>query len=151
NSPSEIAGADLTAATVVHRSSAGTQGLDRTVGSGLVLAAAFVTTGATARFLVEARPSEVTFVVTGASLGRDGDEDLAAAELIAARTQGDDPEPAGFLSRVATSDAGRAFVEGGPSWAPPEDLVMACQVDRFDHAMLATEVDGLGAIEVRRR
>jgi succinyl-diaminopimelate desuccinylase len=57
---------------------------------------------------------QVTFVVTGASLGRDGDEDLACAELLAARLRGADPDPQPFLDRVATSDAGRAFATGGP-------------------------------------
>jgi hypothetical protein len=61
----------------------------------------------------------VTFVITGASLGRDGDEDLAAAELIAARLQGEDPDPRRFTARVATSDAGRNFVPGGADWARP--------------------------------
>ena len=65
--------------TVVHRTSAGTQGLVRTVGSPLMLAASFVTVEATARRLACARPARVTFVITGASLGRDGDEDLRAA------------------------------------------------------------------------
>jgi len=89
----------------------------------------------------------VTFVVTGASLGRDGDEDLACAELIAARLAGDDPDPRPFLDRVPRSDAGRAFAPDGPEWAPPEDLAMACEVDRFDTAVVAHRAAGAGAIE----
>jgi 2-phosphosulfolactate phosphatase len=40
---------DVAGRTLVHRTSAGTQGLARTAGSELVLAASFVTAGATAR------------------------------------------------------------------------------------------------------
>lgn len=149
NSPTQVTGLDLDGRTVIHRTSAGTQGLARTVGSGLVLAASFVTAGATAAALRAAAPTRLTFVITGASLGRDGDEDLAAAELIAARTLGEDPDPAPFLARVAPSDAGRLFAPDGPDWAPPSDLHLACEVDRFDHALVVTAADGLAAVEVR--
>jgi 2-phosphosulfolactate phosphatase len=150
NSPSEVRDhADLTGATVVHRTSAGTQGLARTAGSGLVLAASFATARATARVLAATSTSRVTFVVTGASLGRDGDEDLAAAELIAARLRGEDPDPVPFLARVAPSDAGRHFSPSGPDWAPVADLELALEVDRFDHALSATPASDVPeAIEV---
>ncbi|MFP4148074.1 MAG: 2-phosphosulfolactate phosphatase [Nitriliruptoraceae bacterium] len=144
NSPTEIADhPSLQGATVLHRTSAGTQGLVRTIGSGTVLAASFVTAGATARLLRSLAPSRVTFVITGASLGRDGDEDLAAAELIAARARGEDPDVAGLLSRVPRSDAGRLFAPGGPDWAPPSDLVHCTAVDRFDRVLVATPAEGL--------
>jgi len=133
----------------VHRTSAGTQGLARTLGSGLVIPASFVTAGATARLLRERAVSDVTFVITGDSLGRDGDEDLACAELIAARTAGEEPDPHPFLARVATSDAGRMFGPDGPEWAPSEDLALACELDRFDFALVAGPADGLDAVEVR--
>jgi 2-phosphosulfolactate phosphatase len=148
NSPSEVARNDLAGRTVIHRTSAGTQGLVRTSGSGQVFAASFVTAAATAAALREAGVGETTFVITGASLGRDGDEDLAAAELIAARANGQDPDPAPFLERVAASDAGKLFAPEGPDWAPPEDLSMACEVDRFDRALVATPLPDLDAVEV---
>ncbi len=148
NSPSALLDADLTGRTIVHRTSAGTQGLARTADSEQVLAASFVTAAATAAALRAYAPAEVTFVITGASHGRDGDEDLACAELIAARAAGDDPDPAPFLARVAASDAGAVFTDGGPEWAPPADLAMACELDRFAFALHASRRDELHAIEV---
>jgi 2-phosphosulfolactate phosphatase len=153
NSPSEVRDhPGLHGRTVIHRTSAGTQGLARTVGSGLVLAASFATAGATATALRAASVSHVTFVITGASLGRDGDEDLAAAELIAARLQGDDVDPAPYLARIATSDAGRHFSLDGPDWAPVADRELASDLDRFDHAFVATAAtDVPEAIDVAPR
>ncbi|MFP4636501.1 MAG: 2-phosphosulfolactate phosphatase [Nitriliruptoraceae bacterium] len=149
NSPTEVAAlTSLEGRAVIHRTSAGTQGLARTVGSDLVLAASLVTAAATARALREAEVSDVTFVITGASLGRDGDEDLAAAELIAARLVGDDPDPRPYLDRVAACDAARMFAPGGPSWAPVSDLEHAMQVDAFDHALYVTASDLPDALEV---
>lgn len=150
NSPLALAAQDVRGRTIVHRTSAGTQGLARTRGSDLVLAASFVTASATAHYLRAHGAEDVTFVVTGDSLGRDGDEDLACAELIAARLTGDDPDPTPFVARVATSDAGRLFSPDGPAWAPEEDLRLACEVDRFDVALLATAASDLGdVVEVR--
>ncbi|MEX2486637.1 MAG: 2-phosphosulfolactate phosphatase, partial [Nitriliruptoraceae bacterium] len=133
----------------IHRTTAGTQGLARTAGSPLVLAASFVNAAATARTLIASAAHEVAFIITGASHGRDGDEDLACAELIAARLNGDEPDPATFLARVSQSDAGRAFAPDGADWAPPEDLACACEVDRFDFALAAQARNELGAIDVR--
>lgn len=144
NSPTEVAISvlPLHGATVIHRTSAGTQGLVRAAGSGALFAASFVTAAVTAAAVAALAPGRVTFVVTGASLGRDGDEDLAAAELIAARVRGEDPDTTPFVARVATSDAGRMFTADGPDWAPASDLAAACDVDRFDGALRAgTPVD----------
>lgn len=148
NSPVQVQGTDLTGRTVIHRTSAGTQGLARTAGSGLVLAASFVTATATARVLAAAAPRRVSFVITGASLGRDGDEDLAAAELIAARLSGRDVDPAPYLARVAQSDAGRNFVAGEPDWATPADLAACIELDRFGHALTVAPAAPLGQLEV---
>ncbi|MEX0835272.1 MAG: 2-phosphosulfolactate phosphatase [Nitriliruptor sp.] len=153
NSPTEVAASSLPleGATVIHRTSAGTQGLVRCAGSGALFAASFVTAAATARAVAALQPRRVTFVITGESLGRDGDEDLAAAELIAARLRGLEPDAAPFLARVAPSDAGRNFTDEGPDWAPASDLEAACELDRFDRAVpagIATDGSGtpLGAV-----
>jgi 2-phosphosulfolactate phosphatase len=141
NSPTEVAGTELDGATVIHRTSAGTQGLARCVGSGRLFAASFVNAAATVEAVRAVGADQVTFVVTGASLGRDGDEDLACAELLVARLRGADPDPQPFLDRVATSDAGRAFGPGGPDWAPPSDLARALELDRFDRPLPAAPAD----------
>ena len=138
NSPVALDRHDVAGRTLVHRTSAGTPGLVRTAGSSLVIAASFVTAGATAQLLRARGVDDVTFVITGDSLGRDGDEDLACAELIAARAAGDDPDPARFTARVATSDAGRLFGPDGPEWAPEADLHRACEVDQFTVALVAS-------------
>ncbi|WP_052666381.1 2-phosphosulfolactate phosphatase [Nitriliruptor alkaliphilus] len=154
NSPVEVAALPddrLAGRTVVHRTSAGTQGLVRTAGSGASFAASFVTARATATALLALAPTRVTFVITGASLGRDGDEDLAAAELIGAHLLGHDPDPDPFLARVPRSDAGRCFASDGPDWAHPDDLVAACEVDRFDvalHVSVAHDLSANGATPV---
>ncbi|MFU8827781.1 MAG: 2-phosphosulfolactate phosphatase, partial [Brevefilum sp.] len=77
NSPVQIRKQNLTGCTLIQRTSAGTQGLVRAQQAGLLFAASFVVARATALQIQALNASEVSFVITGASLGRDGDEDRA--------------------------------------------------------------------------
>jgi 2-phosphosulfolactate phosphatase len=148
NSPSALVDRDLAGAEVLLRTSAGTRGLVRCADSKLLLAASFTVAGATVRALRHAGVSSVSYVITGASLGRDGDEDLACAEFIAASLEGLAPDPAPYLERVRASDAGRSFAPDGADWAPPEDLALACEVDRFATPLRAVRADDVDAIDV---
>lgn len=151
NSPTEAATSNVAGRTVVHRTTAGTQGLALTAGSGAAFAASFVNATATAKALAGLRPDTITYVVTGASLGRDGDEDLAAAELIAATFDAGKPvDASAFLARVPTSDAGQVFAEERYPWATRKDLAMAMEHDRFDEALIATAVTAFDAVAVNR-
>jgi len=151
NSPTEAMTAAVAGRTVVHRTSAGTQGLALTAGSTVAFAASFVNATATAKALAAYNPKTVTYVITGASLGRDGDEDLAAAELIAATFDAKTPVDAGpYLARVPLSDAGQVFAEERFAWATRDDLALAMEHDRFAEALIATHVPALDAVAVNR-
>jgi 2-phosphosulfolactate phosphatase len=149
NSPTEIASSDLAGATVVHRTSAGTQGLLRCASSRWLFAASFVNAAATVAAVRATGTSRVTFVITGASLGRDGDEDLACAELLAARLRGEEPAARPFLDRVPASDAGRGFGPDAPPWAPASDLRAACELDRFDYPLVGAAPPSSPVVELR--
>lgn len=145
NSPSELDGRDLTGVPIVHRSSAGTQGVVGAVAADRVLATSFAVAGATARVI--ARTPRVTFCATGVHSGRDGDEDLACGEYVAALlTTGGQPDPTPYTDRVARSDAGRLF---GREGLPAADVPYCQVVDRFGFA-LAVNRDEHGHHHLRR-
>ncbi|QBI19086.1 2-phosphosulfolactate phosphatase [Egibacter rhizosphaerae] len=141
NSPSELDRArdriDLTDRTIVQRTSAGTQGV---VGAGhgadALFAASFVCAGATLRAVHALAPREVTFVATGVD-DRDGDEDLACAEYLAAGLSGDEPDPGPFLERVRASDAARPFLHDPDPDFPAADVAIATRLDTVDTALWA--------------
>lgn len=138
NSPAAVAAADLEGRTLVHRTSAGTQGIVRAAAADVLLAASFACAAATARFVAAHDPPAVTLVATGDDTHRDGDEDHACAEYVAALLRGGNPDPQPFLDRVPASTAGRAFADPGSPEYPTEDLAYAQDLDRFDHALLVT-------------
>lgn len=136
NSPAALADADVEGRTLVHRTSAGTRGVVQARGADLLVATSFAVAEATVG-LLEARSSDpVTLLVTGDDAQRDGDEDHACAEYLAARLRGDRPDPEPYLGRVGTSTAGRLFADPAQGEYPEEDLAMARQLDRFDRALL---------------
>jgi 2-phosphosulfolactate phosphatase len=143
NSPADFVGRDLRGKRLIQRTSAGTQGVVRSLKADLLLAGSFVVAGATARFLRSRAPECATFVVTGIYPDRDGDEDAACADYLGALLRGGAPDPAPYLRRVRESVPGRIFADPARPEFPSEDLEYCANVDRFDFAMLVERRDGL--------
>lgn len=104
NSPSQVQSMDLRGKTLIQRTSAGTQGMVRSVQAERLLAGSFVVAAATARTILQIAPEVVTFVATGTQEDdpRLGREDYACAEYIAALVDcliegKEKPEPTRFL------------------------------------------------------
>ncbi|MEN6410368.1 MAG: 2-phosphosulfolactate phosphatase [Anaerolineaceae bacterium] len=134
NSPQPFVHVDLHGKTLYQRTGAGVQGLLRCPPGAAALAASFVVAGATVRRLLELKPETVTMLVTGHLEDRDGDEDRACADYLAARLRGESPDPAPYFDRVRQSTAGRLFQIDSPAH-PTADLPFCLQLDRFDFAM----------------
>ncbi|KPV49729.1 hypothetical protein SE17_30955 [Kouleothrix aurantiaca] len=144
NSPGDLFGRDFQGARFIQRTSAGTQGVVRSIGAEPLLASSFVVAGATARFVRQLAPECVTFVVTGIyPPERDGDEDAACADYLAALLAGDAPDPTPFPQRVRNSAPGLIFADPAHPEFPAIDLGYATDLDRFDFAMLVERRDGL--------
>lgn len=145
NSPAEFIDQDLSQKTLIQRTSAGTQGLIRSNTKSELLAASFVVANATYEYISVLHPNRVSFIITGQSMGRDGDEDLACADYIAALIQNQNPDPERFTSRILTSSVGRSYLLGEIKYLSEKDIAMSCQVDLFDFVMVVKkEGDFLG-------
>lgn len=147
NSPGEIRKADIEGCDLDYRSTAGTQGLTRVVQPDVMVAASFVVAGATARFLQSFDPEQVSFVVTGNSKGRDGEEDRACGDYIEALMKGEKPGFTPYLERVLTSTVGSEFSSGRLGYLEQEDFDLSIQVDRFHFAMPVHPENGLLVME----
>lgn len=150
NSPVEMAAADVTGRSLVHRSSAGTQGVVRATAAERILVSSFVVASATAAAV--SGDEQVTFCVTGRHSGLDGDEDLAAAELIWAhvrhlRDGAGVPDPTPYLARVARSSAGRRFLDPEQGHLHPADVHAAVALDRHTFAMAVRRTVGTHLLE----
>ena len=143
NSPADIKNLDLNGKRLIQRTGAGTQGVVRSSGAERLWAASFVCASATVRALARLQPQAVTFIVTGIHETRDGDEDIACADYMAALLRGEQPGPELFLDRVRRSTAGQLFTGHPGEDFLREDLELALQVDRFNFCMPVERRDGL--------
>lgn len=135
NSPVEIRKQNLAGCTLIQPTSAGTQGLVRAQKAEGLFAASFVVARATALQIQALNASEVSFVVTGSSLGRDGDEDRACGAYIQAILEGCALIAEPFTQRVRRSSAGASFLSEANRQSLREDLDLCIQTDRFDFSM----------------
>ena len=136
NSPYELINQGLDSKALVQRTSAGTQGIIRTKSCETVIAASFVVAKATAFYLETKNPTNVSFIITGNSQGRDGDEDQACAAYIQALIERQHPDPKEFTKRVSTSSVGMSFLAGDLAYLSQEDIVLSTQTDIFNFAMV---------------
>lgn len=141
NSPTYIHAADLSGKTMIHRTSAGTQGVVRSQNAEVLLASSFVVANATARYVVNLAAQEVTFVITGKSYNG-GDEDLACAEYLERLLRGCDLEGEPFIKRVLESKDAFPHLDPAQRDYPLSDLDYCAQIDRFDFAMPITRQNG---------
>src|SRR5512138_488602 len=142
NSPSALLGLDLSGRRLIQRTSAGTQGLVRSLKAEALFAGSFVCAAATARAIAHGAPVSVTLVATGVFPGRDGDEDIACADYLAALLRGEPIDTAALIRRVRDSGSGQLFAAADPAF-PPSDLDLCVEVDRFDFALHVERRDGL--------
>jgi len=132
NSPSEILKQDLSGVTLIQRTTAGTQGLNQAIQADTLLAASFVVAKATAQYLKQLNPPQVSFIITGDSLGRDGKEDRACAGYIEALMRGEEVDPKPYINQVCQSSVVRGFYTGEVQYLSQEDLDLSMHVDVFD-------------------
>ena len=140
NSPTQFVGMDLQGREMIQRTTAGTQGLVRSVNAEFLFAASFVCAQATVNAILQLQPANVTFVITGQFPGNPGDEDWACAEYLATLLQGDAPDPTPWLQRVRKSFIAQRFLQSPPNF-PATDVSLAMQLDRFDFSMPVQRID----------
>jgi len=130
NSPSAIERLDLAGRRVVQRTSSGTQGVVAAQLAEEILLGSFVIASATVRYL-EKRAREVTVVSMGERGILESSEDDACAGYIAARLRGEHADTKATITSLWAHED-----PNWPEWFPRRDAELACEVDRFDFAMV---------------
>ena len=132
NSPSRLAGRRLDGRRAIMRTGSGTRCVAAATGASEIWLGSFVVASATVRAL--AGRGEVTFVVSGAP--HEGEEDIACAELMAARLEDGAFSIETAIATVRNSRAAHRHLVNDADF-PAEDVACATAVDAFDFAMRA--------------
>ncbi len=82
NSPSQIENVDFTGKTIIHTTSAGTQGIANAVNADEIIGGSLVTAKAIAKYIKQKNPENVSLVCMGLAGQKPTDEDTLCAEYI---------------------------------------------------------------------
>jgi 2-phosphosulfolactate phosphatase len=139
NSPSAIRAANLDGRVLIHRTSAGTQGLLAALEAGAspVLAGSFLTAGATIRHLRSLHAGEISLVAMGWNARDEALEDVLCADYLRAGLEGRLQDFNRIRSRIRDDPTGQRFFDPEMPWFPEEDFDASIDLDRFDRAIVA--------------
>jgi len=119
--------------TVIHRTTAGVQGAAAAMEvAEEVLLGGFLTTRATADYLLKRRPETVTLVSMGSRGTEPAPEDEACADYLEHLLTGRPHDPVAALQGILFQPTARKFLHPERPYLPPEDPVLCLQRDLFD-------------------
>lgn len=143
NSPTAVRDYDFTGKTVVHTTSAGTQGIANAKGATEIICGSLVCGKAIADYIRRRNPENVSLVCMGLAGKKETREDTLCAEYIKALLEGNtiDLEKG---KEECRADDGKKFFLGNDEVFPESDFWLSLETDRFSFAMKVIEgEDGL--------
>lgn len=140
NSPSQVASVDFTGKTVVHTTSAGTQGIAHAVHAEEILSGSLVNAAAVARYLQRKNPAMVSLVCMGRNAEVQTEEDTLCARYIKSLLEGTpicgmEQETA----RLKELPCGSVFFDPSRQEFPQADFALCTQMNIFDFVLRLTE------------
>jgi 2-phosphosulfolactate phosphatase len=138
NSPTEIIKADLTGKTVIHTTTAGTQGLINATNTDAVLTGSFVNAGAVIQYIRSVNPDIVSLVAMGYRATYSAEEDLMCAEMIASELKNEPVNPEIIIGDLQYSSGKRFFDPSNIDFSPPTDFFLCTMLNKFSFVLKAT-------------
>lgn len=136
NSPSQTEGVDFTGRTLVHTTSAGTQGIVHAAGADEILTGSLVNAGAIARYIQKKGCGQVSLVCMGLEGKAEGPEDILCGRYIKSLLEGNPLDMEAELSVLrGTPSAEKFFRKENQHVFPEQDYRMCTDVDRFDFVL----------------
>ncbi len=137
NSPFQIKDTDLTGKTVVHTTSAGTQGLVNTINADETITGSFVNADAIIRYIQMKNPDHVSLVCMGYAASHPTEEDTFCAEYIQAGLQGEKTDYDEMVKVMRQTSGARFFIPEKQSHAPSEDFYLCTKKGIFNFVLIA--------------
>ena len=135
NSPSEIENLDLTGKTIVHTTSAGTQGVANAHNADIILTASLVNARAVATYIKSLNPQIVSLVCMGLEAKAETEEDTLCAEYIKSILLNEDFDIAPKIQNLRYTSGAKFFDEAQREVFPEADFHLCTRVDIFDFVL----------------
>jgi 2-phosphosulfolactate phosphatase len=138
NSPSHLLNADLKGKTLVHTTSAGTQGLVNAMHAPVVLTGSFVNASAIVRYIKKLNPGVVSLVCMGYAAEYPVEEDSFCAEYIKNELMGIQSDFDEYKKIIRQTSGQRFFEKEKQHFAPSTDFDLCLQLNRFNFVLKAS-------------
>jgi len=143
NSPSQVKNFDFTGKTVVHTTSAGTQGVANATGASKILTGSLVNAKAIAEYIKTSGAEDVSLVCMGLAGMESTREDTLCAEYIKALVEGTTIDLAAGIE-ICKRTSGAKFFDPNDTVFPEEDFWLSVEADKFDFVLHVEQgADGL--------
>lgn len=142
NSPSEIAKIDLNGKTLIHTTSAGTQGIANALHADEIITGSLVNASAIVEYIRKQNPEEVSLVCMGLAGKDQTEEDTLCAEYIEALLEGKNPDITAEMNDLANTSGKKFFDPSKQAAFPQADFGMCIQLNRFDFVIRAEAENG---------
>jgi len=149
NSPTEVERVDFTGKTVVHTTSAGTQGIARAVSADEVITGSFVNAGAVLSYIRQRNPGVVSLVCMGQGALVPTDEDTCCAEYLRDSLMGKSVDFEKIRRHLRGYITARKFFDPEKDWAPERDFDLCMNLSHASFVLRA-EPAGDGSHRLRR-
>jgi 2-phosphosulfolactate phosphatase len=139
NSPTEVLKADLTGKTLIHTTTAGTNGLMNAENAEAVVTGSFVNAEAVARYIRILGPDLVSLVAMGYRAKESAEEDLLCAEYIKSLMEGGKNDFEKRISNLRFTSGRRFFQPENIDFSPPTDFFLCTMTNRFNFILRAVK------------
>ena len=139
NSPSDVIKLDCLGKTVVHTTSAGTQGIANAVNADEILGASLVNARATAEYIKNKNPENVSLVCMGLEALSQTEEDNLCAMYIKSILEGTDVDLQTDIENLKYTSGAKFFDKAQKDVFPEEDFYLCTQVNKFNYVLKMTE------------
>lgn len=148
NSPWELGKLDVKGKTIVHTTSAGTQGIANAVGADEILGASLVTAKATAEYIKNSGAKDVSLVCMGLEAREESREDTLCARYIKALLEETEIDMKTEIEQLKYTSGAKFFDKTQNDVFPKMDFYMCTELDKFDFVLkLRKYDDGMNYIE----
>lgn len=141
NSPWELSKMDIEDKTIVHTTSAGTQGIANARGATVILCAGLVNAKATADYIRKSNAEDVSLVCMGLEAKEPTDEDTLCAEYIRSLLLGDVIDIKQRIERLKYTSGAKFFDKEQNNVFPEMDFYMCTELDKFDFVLKLNKDD----------
>lgn len=148
NSPWQLSSVDVKGKTVVHTTSAGTQGIVNAVGADEILGGSLVTAKAVAQYIKASGAEDVSLVCMGLAGVTETEEDTLCAEYIKSLLIGTEIDMENEIEKLKHTSGAKFFDKSREDVFPESDFHMCTEVDKFNFVLrLRKGPDGINYME----